>query len=309
MMGDGGSDGDPYNFAQKNKSLLGKIMRFDVDNIPSVEKINELGLWGNYSIPSDNPYVQNAGWQPEIWALGMRNPWRCSFDSLNPNYFYCADVGQDVYEEVDLILKGGNYGWRVYEGIYLFTPPSSPGGNTSANSIQAIFPIMGYNHSSVNKQDGSASITGGYISRSNQDPCLYGRYLYADLYAADMWAGIENPIGSGNFTSTKVAFNCSAKSPIPCSYAAQNQYPTLKYIFSFGEDNNKDVYLLAYTGLYKVVHPSACNYVCKKESLAGGPSIAPQPTPSPSQPPSSATVLSRNIWSLACLLLIFIYLN
>ncbi|XP_057859085.2 HIPL1 protein isoform X2 [Cryptomeria japonica] len=307
MMGDGGSIGDPYNFAQKQKSLLGKIMRLDVDNIP--KKIRATNLWGNYSIPSDNPYVQDDNWQPEIWALGLRNPWRCSFDLLNPTYFFCADVGQEVYEEVDLVTKGGNYGWRVYEGFNLYIPPSSPGGNTSANSIQPILPVLGYDHNSVNRQEGSASITGGYLSRSNQDACLYGRYLYADLYAANMWAGIENPIGSGNFSSTAVNFNCSAKSPIPCLYAAQTKYPTLNYIFSFGEDNRKDVYVLASNGVYRVVHPSDCNYVCKKESLSSGPSNVSQPSPSPSQvqsPSGSSAAMAKRIsvW-LEAFLLVF----
>eukprot|EP01018_Ginkgo_biloba_P011032 Gb_30857 [translate_table: standard] len=313
MMGDGGSSGDPFNFAQNKKSLLGKIMRIDVDNIPSVDKIDELGLWGNYSIPSDNPYAQDKDLQPEIWALGLRNPWRCSFDSLKPAYFFCADVGQEVYEEVDLVTKGGNYGWRVYEGQKLYVPQMSPGGNTNASSIQPIFPVMGYSHESVNSQEKSASITGGYLSRSNQDPCLYGRYLYADLYAADMWAGIENPIGSGNFSSTKVTFNCSAKSPIPCAYAAQNPYPTMNYIFSFGEDNGKNLYLLTNTGVYKVVHPSDCNYVCKKELLTIGPSGAPPPSPSPSKsqsPSDSSNAMQRNmsVWLASFLLVMCMFL-
>lgn len=84
-------------------------------------------------------------------------------------------VRQDTYEEVDVITKGGNYGWRVYEGPYLFKPPQTPGGNTSLKSISPIFPIMGYTHSDVNKNEGSASITGGYIYRSKTDPCMYGR--------------------------------------------------------------------------------------------------------------------------------------
>lgn len=86
-------------------------------------------------------------------------------------------VLQDVYEEVDIISKGGNYGWRIYEGPYPYNPPSSPGGNTSPNSISPIFPVMGYNHSEVNKNEGSASITGGYFYRSKTDPCMYGRYV------------------------------------------------------------------------------------------------------------------------------------
>ena len=84
-------------------------------------------------------------------------------------------LSQDTYEEVDLISKGGNYGWRVYEGPNLFHPPSTPGGNTSSTSINAIFPIMGYPHSDLNNSVGSASITGGYVYRSMTDPCLYGR--------------------------------------------------------------------------------------------------------------------------------------
>ncbi|CAK7322904.1 unnamed protein product [Dovyalis caffra] len=107
MMGDGGGvGGDPHNFSQNKKSLLGKIMRLDVDNIPSAAEIDNLGLWGNYSIPKDNPFSEDSDLQPEIWALGVRNPWRCSFDSERPSYFMCADVGQDTYEEVDIITKG-----------------------------------------------------------------------------------------------------------------------------------------------------------------------------------------------------------
>ncbi|MCD7459617.1 hypothetical protein HAX54_041462 [Datura stramonium] len=186
MMGDGGGTGDAYNFAQNKKSLLGKIMRLDVDSTPSAAEITKLGLWGNYTIPKDNPYIEDKELQPEIWALGMRNPWRCSFDSARPSYFMCADVGQDHYEEVDIITKGGNYGWRIYEGARLFTPPKSPAENATMSSINPIFPVMGYNHSDVDKNEGSASITGGYFYRSTADPCMSGRYLYADLYARAM---------------------------------------------------------------------------------------------------------------------------
>ena len=87
---------------------------------------------------------------------------------------YIITILQDEYEEVDIITKDGNYGWRVYEGPNLYTPRESPGGNTSANSINAIFPVMGYYHD-VNVNEGSASITGGYFYRSMTDPCMYGR--------------------------------------------------------------------------------------------------------------------------------------
>ncbi|EEF52098.1 HIPL1 protein isoform X1 [Ricinus communis] len=282
MMGDGGGpgdSGDPYNFCQNKKSLLGKIMRLDVDNIPSAEEISTLGRWGNYSTPKDNPFSEDKDLLPEIWALGLRNPWRCSFDSERPSYFMCADVGQDVYEEVDIITKGGNYGWRVYEGPYRYNPKSSPGGNTPPNSISPIFPVMGYNHSEVNKNEGSASITGGYFYRSKTDPCMYGRYLYADLYASGLWAGTETPEGSGNFTSNRIPFSCAKDSPVQCTSVAGSSLPSLGYIFSFGEDNRRDVFLLASSGVYRVVRPSRCNYTCSKENeTAVG---SPSPTTSP----------------------------
>ncbi|KAF5730111.1 hypothetical protein HS088_TW20G00481 [Tripterygium wilfordii] len=280
MMGDGGGNGDPYSFSQNKKSLLGKILRLDIDNIPSAEEIDKLGLWGNYSIPRDNPFVGRNDSQPEIWTLGMRNTWRCSFDSERPSYFMCGDVGQDVYEEVDIITKGGNYGWHVYEGPYLFSPPKSPAGNTSLNSITFIFPVLGYNHSEVNKKEGSASITGGYFYRSNTDPCMYGRYLYADLYGSDIWAGTETPENSGNFTSGKIPFSCAHDSPIQCTSVAGSDLPSLGYVFSFGEDNQKDIYLLANSGVYRIVRPSRCNYTCSKENATA--SASPSPTNSPS---------------------------
>lgn len=278
MMGDGGKKGDPFNFSQDKRSLLGKIMRLDVNNIPSQSEILKLGLWGNYSIPKDNPFADDSDLQGEIWALGLRNPWRCSFDSKRPSYFYCADVGEDTYEEIDLISKGGNYGWRVYEGPLNYHPPATPGGNTSAASINAIFPVMGYTHSQVNNSVGSASITGGYVYRSMTDPCMFGKYLYADLYAGAMWAGTESPENSGNYTSTLIPFNCSSTSPIPCETVPGNPLPALGYIYSFAEDNNKDVFILTSKGVYRVVPPSRCNYSCPKERIinnnnpASGPS-------------------------------------
>uniref|UniRef100_A0A0E0GS58 Glucose/Sorbosone dehydrogenase domain-containing protein n=1 Tax=Oryza nivara TaxID=4536 RepID=A0A0E0GS58_ORYNI len=265
MMGDGGNKGDPFNFSQNKRSLLGKIMRLDVDGVQSQSQIINQSLWGNYSVPKDNPFSDDRDLQPEIWALGLRNPWRCSFDSERPSYFYCADVGQDLYEEVDLISKGGNYGWRAYEGPYIYHPEWTPGGNTSLNSINAIFPVMGYSHSAINKNTGSASITGGFVYRGSSDPCLYGRYIYADLYASAMWTGTETPESSGNYTSTLIPFSCSKNSPIPCESASGSNQPSLGYIFSFGEDNNKDVFLLTYKGVYRVVRPSLCGYTCAAE--------------------------------------------
>ncbi|EXB36669.1 HIPL1 protein [Morus notabilis] len=297
MMGDGGGRGDPYNFSQNKKSMLGKIMRLDIDNIPSATRIAELDLWGNYSIPEDNPFSEDKELQPEIWALGFRNPWRCSFDLERPSYFLCADVGQDVFEEVDIVTKGGNYGWRVYEGPFLYNPPTSPGGNTSSSSINPIFPVMGYNHSDVNKAEGSASITGGYFYRSTIDPCLYGRYLYADLYGAGIWAGTESPKNSGNFTSSKLNISCAQDSPIPCSDEAGSAGFSPGFIFSFGQDNRNDIFMLASSGLYRVVRPSRCNYTCATENVSrlAPPKSGPSPSPSASTSTSIRAVVSSSV--------------
>ncbi|KAG8081006.1 hypothetical protein GUJ93_ZPchr0007g4974 [Zizania palustris] len=285
MMGDGGGVGDPWNFAQNKMSLLGKIIRIDVNDIPSG---NSTAGWGNYGIPKDNPFSVDSKFAPEVFAVGFKNPWRCSFDSGKPSNFYCADVGQSLYEEVDLVIKGGNYGWRVFEGNSPYLPLSSPGGNTSAAAIVAIPPVMGYEHSSVNNNVGSASITGGYVYRSAVDPCLDGRYLYADLYAQSIWAGLESPEGSGKYNVTALPFACSKRSPIPCDPAARSPLPSLGYIFSFGEDNAGDVYLLTSKGVYRVVDPSECGYACPIKSSAAGRS------PPPGASPSSAVSARRS---------------
>nr|XP_043617958.1 HIPL1 protein-like [Erigeron canadensis] len=303
MMGDGGA-GDPYNFAQNKKSLLGKIMRFDVDNIPSEEDITRLGLWGNYSIPRDNPYIQDKDLQPEIWALGFSNPWRCSFDSERPSYFMCADVGQNDYEEVDVITKNGNYGWRVFEGSSIYTPEQSPGGNTSISSINPIFPVMGYKHSDVNKNEGSASIAGGFFYRSTTDPCLHGSYLYGDLYAHNMWAGVETPENSGNFTSSSISFGCAKESPEPCSLVPGSELPALGYLFSYGQDNSKDVYLLSSSGVYRIVPPSRCGYTCAYENTTSDSNLGPG-----SPPNSSADILNGSSKGILVLLLFLLGLN
>ncbi|XP_039130293.1 LOW QUALITY PROTEIN: HIPL1 protein-like [Dioscorea cayenensis subsp. rotundata] len=282
MMGDGGGKGDPLNFSQNKKSLLGKILRLDINNIPTSQEIADLRLWGNYSIPEDNPFSDDSEAQAEIWAYGLRNPWRCSFDSGRPFYFYCADTGEDTYEEIDLISKGGNYGWPVYEGPNRFQPIQTSQVNTtianSTNITNPIFPVMGYTHAMVNKDIGSASVIGGYAYRSMEDPCMYGRYLYADLYAGAMWAGTESPESSGNYTSTLLPFSCAKDSLIPCDSVAGSSLPSLGYIFSFGEDNRKDVFILTSKGVYRVVRPSRCNYACAKEKNTND--VVPAPGPS-----------------------------
>ncbi|EFH46999.1 hypothetical protein ARALYDRAFT_493989 [Arabidopsis lyrata subsp. lyrata] len=309
MMGDGGSKGDPHNFAQNKKSLLGKIMRLDVNNVLDAKMMNEFQLWGNYSIPKDNPFSQDKNLLPEIWAMGVRNPWRCSFDSERPSYFFCADVGEDKYEEVDMITKGGNYGWHYYEGTLPFNPStSSKNSNSTTKIANPIFPVMWYNHSDINQQEGSASITGGYFYRSSTDPCLYGTYLFADLYAGIIWGGAETPVGSGNFTSSQIPLQCASDSPIPCSAETEpssSSSPPIGFVFSFGQDNNKDVYLLASTGVYRIVPSSRCNFHCSLENTT---SFPPSQQPDRFPPSSSLSKRLHNIGTLVVNVLAWCFL-
>uniref|UniRef100_A0A2P2QLZ9 HIPL1 protein n=1 Tax=Rhizophora mucronata TaxID=61149 RepID=A0A2P2QLZ9_RHIMU len=117
---------------------------------------------------------------------------------------------------------------------------------------------------------------------------MYGRYLYADLYANNIWAGVETPENSGNYTSSKIPFACATDSPIKCTSVQRNGGPSLGYIFSFGEDNHKDVFVLANNGVYRVVRPSRCNYTCSKENAT----VVASPSPTTS-PPSHSSRLSR----------------
>src|SRR5919108_5627736 len=139
-LGDGGSGGDPPGNGQSLQTMLGKMLRIDVDHTSS-------GL--PYAIPPDNPFAGGGG-LPEIWAYGLRNPWRFSFDRPSGRLF-CADVGQDHFEEVDLLQRGGNFGWNIMEGLHCFNPA------TGCNMSGLILPIAEYDHT-----EGDAVI-GGYV--------------------------------------------------------------------------------------------------------------------------------------------------
>jgi len=165
--GDGGSGGDPQNNAQNRGNLLGKILRIDVDG---TEK-------GAYSIPTDNPFVKNTEqFREEIFAYGLRNPWKISFDPVT-DYLYAADVGQNEREEINLITKGGNYGWRIKEGVDCYNPSSN------CNTAGLIEPIHDYS-----QDNGDKSITGGYIYASDSLPSLKGKYIYGDFVSGRIWA-------------------------------------------------------------------------------------------------------------------------
>lgn len=129
---------------------------------------------------------------------------------------------------------------------------------------------------------------------------MFFRYLYGDLYAGAIWAGVENPENSGNYTTSQIPFSCARDSPLICVTVSGSTLPSLGYIFSFGEDNNKDVYILASSGVYRVVRPSRCSYSCSKENLTD----VPSPT-GPTSPTSEGSQLNRKADSL---LLISLYL-
>jgi glucose/arabinose dehydrogenase len=165
-MGDGGSAGDPNNNAQNTGSLLGKILRIDVRAFP-------------YGIPPDNPFSGSAAARREIWAYGLRNPWRFSFDRKTGDLFI-GDVGQDAWEEVDFQLAGAaggaNYGWSVTEGAHCYNPPSG------CNFAGITLPVAEYDHGG-----GNCSITGGFVYRGRDFARLSGIYFYADYCSGRVW--------------------------------------------------------------------------------------------------------------------------
>lgn len=175
-MGDGGAANDPQNNAQTLSSLLGKILRLDVDSGEP------------YGVPETNPFVGNAEARPEIWSYGWRNPWRFSFDQATGD-MYIADVGQNQYEEVHVEMAGEaggqNYGWRIMEGFHCFNP-----SDCDPEALGLELPVAEYDHSQ------GCSITGGYVYRGQQYPDLEGVYLYGDYCSGLLWGLRLEPDGS-----------------------------------------------------------------------------------------------------------------
>lgn len=164
-LGDGGSANDPNGNGQNTSTHLGSLLRFDVDN-PSNNQ--------PYGIPADNPFAGGGG-QPEIYAFGLRNPWRFSWDSETGD-LWLADVGQDEFEEIDLIERGGNYGWNLKEGFECFA------ASRPCDDLGVIDPVATYDHS-----QGDRSITGGYMYRGSDIPGLVGAYVYGDIVTGRIW--------------------------------------------------------------------------------------------------------------------------
>ena len=171
-LGDGGGGGDPLRSGQDLGVWFGKILRLDVAGATSASP---------YRVPPDNPFVGLAGARPEIWAYGLRNPWRIHFDRLTGDLWY-ADVGQDSWEEVGRIHRGGNHGWNVYEGAHPF-PPDRQHGPPAAH----VAPIAEYSHAE------GQSVTGGAVYRGKAIPELIGACLYGDWASGRLWAVREQP--------------------------------------------------------------------------------------------------------------------
>jgi glucose/arabinose dehydrogenase len=222
-LGDGGSGGDPGDRSQDLTTLLGKMLRIDVDNTQG---------GNNYAIPADNPYpnAEETDALPEIWASGLRNPWRFSFDSETTD-LWIADVGQNQIEEINMVASnqaGLNYGWRCYEGDQVY----DTSGNCPTNTNELTFPIAQYTHT-----NGACSISGGYRYRGAAQPNLFGLYFFAD-YCSNRIGILENDGGNWNMTFTD-------------SYTGNGWT-------AFGEDINGEIYVAGILSgdIYKIVDPN-----------------------------------------------------
>lgn len=211
-MGDGGSGGDPGNRAQDRHTLLGKIIRLDVN------AANE------YGIPKDNPFVSKEG-RGEIFAVGLRNPWRFSFDRQT-GVLWAGDVGQEKWEEIDIVLQGRNYGWRSMEGSHCYRPQKG----CVQQGLE--LPIAQYQ-----QQAGRCSIIGGYVYRGKEVPGLAGRYLFGDFCSGEIFA-LPPDVGTKDkgLRDISILLKTGLK------------------ISSFGQDRQGELYVLDLAGgIFKIV--------------------------------------------------------
>lgn len=202
-LGDGGSGNDPFGNGQNTKNVFGSILRIDVNGTDGDKK---------YAIPADNPFANKKGHAPEIFAYGFRNPWRIAFDRKT-GHLWMSDVGQDLWEEVNLVVNGGNYGWSKRESAHVF---GKDGVQANSNMVE---PIWEYDHVV------GRSITGGNVYRGSETPALQGCYIYADYVTGKYWALKYDT------DSQKVIFNKA----IPADSSLQ--------ALGFGEDAQGEVYV------------------------------------------------------------------
>ena len=210
-VGDGGGGGDPLGNGQSQDTLLGSVLRIDVTDA----RIDD-----PYRVPPDNPYVGVPGARDEIWAYGLRNPWRFSFDPEN-GHMWLADVGQNQWEEVNVVEPGSNYGWNIMEGAHCFQPA------TNCDRTGLALPVAEYSHS-----DG-CSITGGYVYRGLGTPSLSGAYVYGDFCSGKIW-GFR--YANGVVTEHLLLVDSDLN------------------ITSFGQDQDNNLYILdQFDGIYRLV--------------------------------------------------------
>ena len=213
-LGDGGSGGDPRGNGQDPSTLLGAILRIDVSG---------LGPHRGYEIPADNPFAGSTDAREEIWAYGLRNPWRFSFDRQNGD-LWAGDVGQNSFEEVNLVRKGGNYGWNTLEGNHCFSP------RTGCDASGTLPPVIEYG---ANK---GCSVIGGFVYRGKEIPALNGTYLYGDYCSGEIRGfRFQNNEATGDKLLIDSGLN----------------------ITSFGEDRNGELYVVTQRGrIYKLTADS-----------------------------------------------------
>ena len=213
-MGDGGSGGDPQGNGQNPSTMLGALLRLDVDQAADAAQ---------YGIPADNPFVADAAKLPEIWATGLRNPWRFSFDRATGDLLI-ADVGQNQWEEVNFLPAGSpggsNFGWNIMEGTHCYD-------RNTCDQTGLVLPVIDYRH-----EQGRCSITGGYVYRGSQFPTLGGVYFFGDYCSGEIWGMTAGEDGR---------------------FSAQVLYRSPSRIASFGEDAAGELYVVDISGgIYQI---------------------------------------------------------
>lgn len=235
-IGDGGGANDSgpghtpeLGNGQDLTTLLGKILRIDVDEADP------------YGIPPDNPFVNDMEARSEIWAYGFRNPWRFSFDGEGERELFVGDVGQNLYEEVDIVSKGGNYGWARREGTRCFDPenPGTPPGvceNTGPSGEPLVDPIIEYSHVDVQGKEIGIAVLGGYVYRGSTVPDLQGHYVFGDFSTAfttgdgTLFVGRKRDDGTWRHDELRISTSASGR--------------VNRFILGFGEDEEGEIYVL-----------------------------------------------------------------
>ncbi|XP_010130555.1 PREDICTED: HHIP-like protein 1 [Buceros rhinoceros silvestris] len=242
FTGDGGMAGDPFGTfgnAQNKSTLLGKVLRIDVDN-------NDRGPL--YRIPPDNPFISDPTARPEIYAYGVRNMWRCSFDRGEPHTkegkgrLFCGDVGQNKYEEIDIVEKGKNYGWRAREGFSCYDKKLC-----TNSSLDDVLPIYAYPHKM------GKSVTGGYVYRGCESPNLNGLYIFGDFMSGRLMS-LKEDHATGEWQYSEICMGMGQTCMFP---GLINNY--YQYIISFAEDEAGELYFMS-TGIPSATAPHGVVY-------------------------------------------------